>query len=87
MILDSSAVDEYGVRVGDSYSQLKEKRKIEFQNQSDFHQHTYLFNENSNIYYEIAGDLNEVQIENIENLELTEDQLQKWTVDKILWRK
>lgn len=87
IVHDSTVVDQYGVRVGDAYLELKHKRNVNFKNSTNYHQHTYLYTNNSNIYYEVTGDLNETQIENIEELELTEEQLENWTVQYIIWRK
>ncbi|WP_271785027.1 DUF1131 family protein [Aquimarina algiphila] len=88
-ILDSIAADQYGIRVGDSYQKIVEKRKGDFKNSTDYHQHTYLYAENSNIYYELTGDITitEDMLENLEELELSEEQLQKCKVEYIIWRK
>jgi len=88
-IVDSIATDEYGIRVGDSYQKIVEKRKGVFKNSTDYHQHTYLYTESSNIYYELTGDLSitEDMLENLEELDLTEEQLQKCKVKYIIWRK
>ena len=88
-ISDSIASDEYGVRVGDTYQKIVEKRKVDFKNSTGYHQHTYLYDENSNISYELTGDLTitEDMFENIEELELSEEQLQKCKVEYIIWRK
>ena len=88
-ILDSILTDQYGIRVGDSYQELVEKRKGDFRNSTDYHQHTYLYIENSNIYYELTGDLTitEDLLENLEELELSDEQLQKCKVEYIIWRK
>jgi len=88
-ILDSIATDQYGIRVGDSYQKIIEKRTGDLKNSTDHHQHTYLYTENSNIYYEITGDLTitEDMLENLEEFELSEKQLQKCTVEYIIWRK
>ena len=88
-IVDSIATDEYGIRVGDSYQKIVERRKGVFKNSTDYHQHSYLYAENSNIYYELTGDLTitEDMLENPEELDLSEEQLQKCKVEYIIWRK
>jgi hypothetical protein len=87
-ITNSAASDQYGVRVGDSYKELKIKRPQDFKNSTNYHQHTYLYSDDSNIYYELTGDfsLTSEMIENIEDLKLTEQQLSTWMVEYILWR-
>lgn len=88
-IVDSSAKDQYEIRVGDTYQQVIETRREAFKNSTNYHQHTYLYSDNSNIYYELSGDytLTEEMLDSIEELELTEQQLQKCTVKCIIWRK
>ena len=86
IIEDSTALDQYGVRVGDTYSELKQKRNVDFENVTNYHVHTYLYTDNSNIYYEISGNLTEAGPDNLEDLVLTEQQLESWVVDKIIWR-
>lgn len=88
MVHNSTVVDEYGVRVGDTYSALKKKRKESFKNSTNYHEHTYLYTGNSNIHYEMTTkSFNYHEFGNIEELELTEKQLEDWTVKKIIWRK
>lgn len=86
-VTDAIIVDQYGVRVGDTYAELKKKRKSKFNNSSNYHQHTYLYTNNSNIYYEIIGNLQNSEETDIEKLVLTEDQLKNWKVANIIWRK
>jgi len=88
-IVSSVAKDQYGVRVGDTYQQVISKRQIEFKNSTDYHQHTYLYSASSNIYYEISGFENyvDIMIENIEELILDTNDLKHCKVDAIIWRK
>lgn len=88
-IVSSNAIDQYGIQVGDSYQQLIQKRKDNFKTSTNYHQHTYLFAANSNILYELTGDftMTEEMLGNIEEFELTEEQLQKCTVEFIIWRR
>ncbi len=88
-ILDSIVTDQYGIRVGDPYLEIVKKRKADFKNSTDYHQHTYLYQENSNIYYELTGDLSITtdRLKNIEKIKLSEEQLQKCKVKNIIWRK
>jgi len=86
-ILDSIVTDEYGIRVGDSYQQIIDKRTAIFKNSTNYHQHTYLYTENSNIYYELGNlTLPRDMMGNIEELVLTEEQLQESNVERIIWR-
>ena len=88
-IVSSTAIDQCGVRVGDTYQQVIDKRQNNFKNSTNYHQHTHLFADESNIFYKLTGDFNmsEEMLENIEELELTEEQLQKCKVENIVWRK
>lgn len=88
-MVDPIAIDQYGIRVGDSYSQLIKKRKDNFKSSIDYHQHIYLYSENSTIFYELTGDISmtEDMLENLQELKLTEEQLQMCKVKSIFWRK
>ncbi|WP_339923133.1 hypothetical protein [uncultured Cyclobacterium sp.] len=88
-IVSSSAIDQYGVRVGDTYQEVREKRNNDFKNSTNYHQHTYLYPDSSNIFYELTGDftMTEEMLENLNELGLTEEQPQNCKVDYIIWRK
>lgn len=79
--------DMYGLKVGDSYSEIKSRRKGNLKNYTDFHQHTFLFTDNSNIMYEISGSLNLPADVDLENIKLTEEQIKDWKIENIVWRK
>lgn len=84
-IQDSSVADTFGIRIGDSYQDLKNKRPTTFRNVTDYHQHTYLYPEGSNIFYEIGGyDLTLDMLDNIEEVVLTERQLENCKVVAII---
>lgn len=86
-IQDSSVADTFGIRIGDSYQDLKNKRPTTFRNVTDYHQHTYLYPEGSNIFYEIGGyDLTLDMLDNIEEVVLTERQLENCKVVAIIWK-
>jgi len=53
---DSVVSDEYGIKVGSRVSDVIKKRDSDFRVHTDYHQHTYLIDDNSRISYEI--DLN-----------------------------
>lgn len=88
-VSDTTVTDQYGIRIGDSYQTLLNKRKGDFMNFTDYHQHTYLYQEGSNIHYELIGDykITSEMIENISELELNERQLEKCKVASIVWKK
>jgi len=88
-LVNPLAIDQYGVRVGDTYRQVLSKRKADFKNSTNYHQHTYLYTTDSNIYYELLGDFvfTEEMLENLKDLELTEEQLEMCKVESIIWRK
>ena len=79
--------DMYGLKVGDSYSEIKSRRKGNLQNYTDFHQHTFLFTDNSNIMYEITGDISLPANVDLDNIKLTEEKIKDWKIENILWRK
>jgi len=88
-VLDSSITDEYGVKVGMNYDDVIKLRGNRFSNQSDYHHHTYLYDTTSSIFYEITGnfEVTEEMLESIENMVLNEEQLQKCSVARIIWRE
>ncbi|NNE77906.1 MAG: hypothetical protein HKN31_12635, partial [Pricia sp.] len=48
---------------------------------------TYVYFENSKIFYEITGDLPTSQPIDPNTLKLTEAQLKNWTIESIIWRE
>lgn len=77
--------DEYGLKVGDGYLKIKELRG-EIKTYTDYHQHTYVFIDESNILYEISNiDLGSDTVD-VENPKFTETQLENWTIEYVIWR-
>ncbi|MCH8329936.1 MAG: hypothetical protein IH946_00910, partial [Bacteroidetes bacterium] len=63
VIMDENVKDVYGLRIGDSYGDIKKRRSgipVQF---VDEHFHTFLFYENSKIMYEVSGETDEERIE------------------------
>lgn len=78
--------DKYGLRVGDSYQKIKELRG-QVEHYTDYHQHTYVYATNSNIRYEINGDVTLSADTDFENIKLTEEQIRDFKITQILWRQ
>lgn len=87
LIKSSLVKDMYGLKVGDSYSEIKNRRKGNLKNYTDLHQHTFIYTDNSNIMYEIIGDLNLPADTDLDNIKLTEEQIKDWKIENIVWRK
>lgn len=86
-IVDSRAVDQYGMRVGNSLTQLIASRdtgRIDF---DPYHFHIYYSYKNSNILYELEGELHTPAVENVEDIVLTYDDIGSHTIQSIIWRK
>lgn len=79
--------DEYGVKVGDTYSKVSQLRKVTGKNYTDYHYHTYVYWEGSNILYELSGDPAMPDTADVETLHFADEQMQDWTVERIVWRK
>ncbi|MGB0837395.1 MAG: hypothetical protein ACPGRE_04795 [Flavobacteriaceae bacterium] len=88
-LLTSASTDQYGLSVGDSYSKIISLRKVAFKNVTDYHQHTYLYAEDSNIYYELhRGEMaSKDWMLNPEKLILSDKELQSCSIKAIVWRE
>ncbi|NMM48919.1 DUF1131 family protein [Marinigracilibium pacificum] len=80
-------IDEYGLKVGDGYQDIKSKRTDSIKTFTNYHQHTYAYTENSNIMYEISGDVYLPDTVDFENLKFNEEQIKDWKIEYIIWRK
>ncbi|WP_299797167.1 hypothetical protein [uncultured Maribacter sp.] len=88
IVHESTVTDQYGLNVGSTIEKLKENRGDGEINFDPYHQHVYYYYENSNISYEINGDLEiPADIQNIEDLIITEKDVEGWTIEYIIWRK
>ncbi|MBB6458991.1 DUF1131 family protein [Flammeovirga kamogawensis] len=83
----SEIIDEYGLKVGDGYHEIKSKRNQLIKTTMDYHQHTYAYVDGSNIMYEITGDVSLPDTVNIEDVKFTEEQLKDWKIESIIWRE
>ena len=79
--------DQYGLKVGDDYSKIKSLRKNTAKTYTNpHHQHTFVYFDNSNIMYEISGDVFLPDTVDLENLSFTEEQIKDWTIDYVIWQ-
>ena len=87
-VYDSTVIDQYGLSVGCSIEEIKKSRgngRIGF---DPYHQHVYYSFLNSNIHYEIIGNLKiPADVKRMEDLKITEKDIQGWTIQYIIWRK
>ncbi|MFY0675633.1 MAG: DUF1131 family protein [Bacteroidia bacterium] len=83
--LDSAFKDEYGLTIGNSYTDIKNKRP-NVKAYTDYHQHTYVYDDNSNIRYEIYGKATIPENADMENLVFTEDEMKDWKIERIIWK-
>lgn len=86
-IKSSEVADEYGLKVGDGYQDIKSKRNKPIKTFTNYHQHTYAYTDSSNIMYEISGDVFLPDTIDFENLKFTEEQIKDWTIEYVIWRK
>ena len=78
-IISNTIVDEYGVSVGTPYKEIKERRPA-INMETDYHFHTIVYVNGSNIAYEIAGDF-----EGPDRQDFTEKEVENWVVKNIVW--
>lgn len=85
LYLSNYVTDMYGLTIGDGYDKLKAVRGDSIKHYTDFHQHTYVIVESSNIMYEIFGEW--PKNVDLTDLSFTEDQIKNWTIEQIIWRE
>ncbi len=66
--------DEYGIRVGMTYADVRSRRGEEFELFVGDHWHTYMTYENSNVYYDVIANIDETDSE-VMGTTLTKDQV------------
>lgn len=84
---DPRVKDEYGLRVGNTYQKIRQLREGKLKTYTDYHQHTYAYFDNSPISYEISGDDMIANTVDQEDITFTEEQMQDWTIQFIIWRE
>lgn len=85
-IVSETAIDQYGVRVGTTLSELINARDTGVIDFDPYHFHIYYSYENSNIFYELEGELHTPGVENVEDIVLTHDDIASHTIQSIIWR-
>jgi len=88
-LYSTKASDEYELKVGDTYETLKEKRGTGRIGFDPYHFHVYLYFKNSNIQYELTGELAgpDPVPEDLGDIVLTDKDIEGWTIQYIIWRK
>jgi len=84
---DNSIEDIYGIKIGDSYAQIKKKRKGNIHSSTESYEmrNTYVYFDNSNIIYGMTG---KTYIPDEDpDFQLSEEQIKDWTVKSMIWRK
>jgi len=75
---NAEIADEYGIKIGDTYKEIKKKRRnIKF---LTYHFHTYVSIDNSNIGYKILGSHEGPDKENYAEVEIL-----NWQVISLIW--
>ncbi|MBJ2175882.1 hypothetical protein JBL43_16630 [Aureibaculum sp. A20] len=85
-IINSTALDQYEVHVEDPLTKVITSRgtgEIVF---DPYHFHIYYYYKNSNISYELEGELHTPAVKNVEDIVLTYDDINSHTVQSIIWR-
>jgi hypothetical protein len=86
-IKNNFAKDFYGVRIGDTYEQIKKKRKGKIQSSTEPYEarSTYVYFDNSNIMYLMTGET--IIPDDNPDFKLSEEQIKNWKVSNIIWRQ
>jgi len=79
--------DQYGLKVGDGYQEIKRLRNEKIEQYTGLHQHTYITIGRSNIMYEIIGYVSIPDTADMNNLHFTEEQIKDWKIEYIIWRE
>ncbi len=85
-IMNSTAIDQYGIHIGDPLTKIISSRdtgQIVFE---PYHFHIYYSYKNSNILYELEGELHTPAVDNVKDIILTYDDIGSHTVQSIIWR-
>lgn len=85
-IKDSIIKDQYGLKVGDDFSKIKENRgqgRIGF---DPYHFHMYYYVGNSKISYELTGELRGFDADSIADIVIDEKDIANWKIEYIIWR-
>lgn len=85
-IVNSTALDQYEVRVGDPLTKVINSRGTGEIGFDPYHFHIYYYYKNSNISYELEGELHTPVVENIKDIVLTYNDINSHTVQSIIWR-
>lgn len=84
---DNAISDEYGIKVGDPISKIIESRDTGIITFDPYHFHIYYNYSNSNISYELEGELHTPAAENLDDIILTHNDVNSHTVQSIIWRE
>ena len=85
-IVNSTVHDQYEVHVGDALTKVITSRGTGEIGFDPYHFHIYYYYKNSNISYELEGELHTPAVENVEDIVLTYDDISSHTVQSIIWR-
>ena len=78
--------DQYGLAVGDAYKKIQQLRNGQIKMQTDYHMHTYIYLDGSNIMYEIASDKITEGADNPDTVRPSQEELKDWRIQQIIWR-
>lgn len=89
MIISNDQVpDQYGLKVGDSYTDIIAKRGDSIKVKMGYHFHTYASYKGSRILYEISGDYqmpDDLMMQTINEHKFKEGELDDWRIVRVLW--
>ena len=88
VLVSLHAKDQYGIRIGDYYEELIEKRKTNYKSSVRYFQSVYLYAPKSSIFYELSGNFvdSEELIVDFKKIKLTEGELSIGKVESIIWK-
>jgi len=85
-IKDSVIQDQYGLKVGDDISKIKDNRGTGTIGFDPYHFHMYYSYKNSRISYKLIGDLSLPGADNLADVVVEEKDIVGWEIQYIIWR-
>jgi len=78
--------DQYGLTVGNNFSDIKAKRGKGYIQFDPYHFHMYYYYSDSKLYYELTGNLRSFDVDDVSEVIIKEVDIVDWTIEYIIWR-
>lgn len=85
MLFSEIVMDEYGLKIGDTFADIEKRRVGNITWVTDFSQTTYVLVEGSKLKYSIFGDFDVSTKDDPENLTFGREEILNWEIEMIVW--